>query len=518
MTGMQVVGDLFGAGKMFLPQVVKSARVMKRAVAFLEPFMNEAKKLSGKKRRGKFLIATVKGDVHDIGKNIVAVVLGCNDYEVIDLGVMVPCDKILQIAKDENVDIIGLSGLITPSLDEMIFNAQEMERQGFKLPLLIGGATTSSLHTALKIAPHYSGVVEHVPDASRVVHICNDIISQEKREAVALEIKAKQNKMRERFLEAQKSLTSFNEALDSRPQKKWSKADIAEPKSFDRIEIKNLSVDKLVEWIDWSPFFWTWELKGTYPKIFTHEKWGEEAKKLHSDALSLLKKGILENWFEPKGVFQFWRAQSDGNDVLLLDSHGHEIERFNFLRQQVKPFRSLADFIAPKESGLIDTIGAFVVTAGSKLDTVAEKMKQDGDDYSSILLKSIGDRLAEAMAEYLHKEARVLCGFGIEEKLTHEEILKEEYRGIRPAPGYPACPDHSEKIKIFKLLQATKLIDVELTETLMMSPGSSVCGYILNSEDSQYFQVGTLGEDQLAHYAQRKGLSLSEAKKFIAAF
>lgn len=528
MEGMKVVGDLFGAGKMFLPQVVKSARVMKKAVAYLQPFM-EAEKAEmmaqgdpqTQKARGKFLIATVKGDVHDIGKNIVSVVLACNNYEVIDLGVMVSCESILRKAKEVGADIIGLSGLITPSLDEMIFNAQEMERQGFHVPLLIGGATTSRLHTALKIAPVYSGPVEHVGDASLVVNVCNNLLSPEKREQTIAEIKASQERLRESFKrDAGRNVTPIQEAREKRPRYDWAKADIPRPEFLGIRTFSHVTIDEILPFIDWSPFFWAWELKGKFPQILDNEKYGAEARKLYDDAQALLKQLAQNQRVKPKAVVGFWPAHSVGDDVVLYkdESAKEELATFRFLRQQKDKFYCLADFIAPHDSGRLDYMGGFVVTAGEAIDDIALEYKEKNDDYNSILVKALGDRLAEGLAEYMHKRVRDWCGFGKNEQLTNEQLIREEYRGIRPAPGYPACPDHTEKRLLFDLLDAKNATGVWLTESLAMAPGSSVSGFYFNSNDAKYFMVNNIGADQLEDYARRKGIPKEEAAKWLSSY
>jgi 5-methyltetrahydrofolate--homocysteine methyltransferase len=525
MEGMKVVGDLFGSGKMFLPQVVKSARVMKKAVAYLQPFMEAEKaamaargEATAQKTRGKFLIATVKGDVHDIGKNIVAVVLACNNYEVVDLGVMVSCEAILRKAKEIGADVIGLSGLITPSLDEMIFNAGEMERQGFHVPLLIGGATTSHLHTALKIAPAYSGPVAHVGDASLVVNVVNDLTNAEKKTEAVHNLRASQLKLRENFKrDAGRDITPIAEARDRRPRYDWQKIDIAKPEFLGVREFAHVSIDEIIPFIDWSPFFWTWELKGTYPKILDNEKYGNEARKLFNDAEAMLKKLAGEGRVKPKAVVGFWPARAQGDDVELYTDESCEsvLSTFRFLRQQKDKYYCLADFIAPVESGRTDYMGGFVVTAGEEIDKISQEYKTAHDDYNAILVKAIGDRLAEGLAECMHKRVRDWFGYGKHEQLTKEQIIREQYRGIRPAPGYPACPDHTEKTLLFKLLNAPNHTGVWLTESLAMSPGSSVSGFYFAFPEAKYFMVNGLGADQVADYAARKGMTKSEVEKWL---
>ena len=521
MSGMKIVGELFGAGKMFLPQVVKSARVMKKAVAYLEPFMAKAKAdaaaisgVAARKSNGKFLIATVKGDVHDIGKNIVAVVLGCNNYEVVDMGVMVSCDQILKKAVEIGADIIGLSGLITPSLDEMIYNAGEMERQKFTTPLLIGGATTSRLHTALKMAPAYSGLVEHVADASLVVNVCSAIMSPEKRAPYIEQAKKTQKEMAAQYNSTPQNLTSLASARAQAPRLTYDgllKPEFTGVRTFDK-----LSVNEIVPFIDWSPFFWSWELKGVYPRIFENAKYGQEARKLHNDALTLLQRIETERLFSPKAAIGFWPANSRGDDIEIYtdDSRKTALKRFNFLRQQVKPFYSLADYVAPV--GQADYLGAFVVTAGAEVESLAEKFKASGDDYSSILTKAIGDRLAEALAEMMHKRAREFWGYGRSENLSYEDLIAEKYRGVRPAPGYPACPEHSEKRKIFDLLEAEKRTGARLTENFAMHPASSVSGFYFSHTSAKYFGIQKIGADQLEDYAQRKNWTQDEARRWLS--
>jgi len=522
MDGMKEVGDLFGSGKMFLPQVVKSARVMKKAVAYLEPFM-VPKEGEEAARQRTFVIATVKGDVHDIGKNIVSVVLSCNGYRVVDLGVMVSCDKILEAAEKEKADLIGLSGLITPSLDEMITNATQMESLGLKTPLLIGGATTSRIHSAVKIAPVYSGPTVHVSDASLVVDVCNQLLGEETREKTIEDYKTSYDKLRMNYLEkkeernnlvpyAYANTNSF--ATDSK--------DILQPKHLG-VRKAEVPVKDLVEYIDWSPFFWAWQLKGKFPEIFDHEKYGAESKKLYRDAQKLLKTVIANDSIKPQGVFGIWPANADLNDVILYDPKNTDTEvgRLHFLRQQAKkkdsnPNYSLADFVSAKGSGPKDSMGAFVVTAGPEVETLARDFEAKGDDYNSILMKTIGDRIAEAFAEYLHARVRTDWGYGLEESWTPEELIKEQYRGIRPAMGYPSCPDHTEKETLWKLLEAEKHTGVSLTETFAMNPGSSVSGYYFLHPEARYFHVGKLDRDQVEAYSQRKKTSVEHSEKWLA--
>ncbi|HEX7470625.1 MAG TPA: methionine synthase, partial [Verrucomicrobiae bacterium] len=548
MAGMNVVGDLFGAGKMFLPQVVKSARVMKKAVAYLLPFMEEEKKLSGatNKNAGKILMATVKGDVHDIGKNIVGVVLACNNYEVIDLGVMVSCEKILQTAREQNVDIIGLSGLITPSLDEMVHVAREMERQGLKLPLLIGGATTSKAHTAVKIAPGYSQPVVHVLDASRAVPVASSLNSVEKKPAFAQQIREEYDRIRAQHGGQTAKLISIEEARARAP--KLSYDDLPKPEfvgiralSSEVITLNTqhsarVTLSDLVPLIDWSPFFHTWELRGVYPKILQHEKHGEEARKLFADAQKLLEEIVSKKLLQPRAVYGLFPANSVGDDVELYtdESRARVLTTFHFLRQQIikddgTPNWCLADFVAPKHptsnsdksrAGIEhptsnDYIGAFAVTSGHGLDELVKKYKADHDDYNAIMAEALADRLAEAFAEYLHKRIREEWGFGKLEKLTADELIAEQYRGIRPAAGYPACPDHTEKGTLWKLLDVEKHAGIKLTESFAMWPGSSVSGLYFAHPESKYFAVGKLGRDQLLDYHLRKGMTFQEVERWL---
>ncbi|MDQ8180956.1 methionine synthase [Pelagicoccus sp. SDUM812005] len=526
MDGMKIVGKLFGEGKMFLPQVVKSARVMKKAVAYLFPFMEAEKADNASSARGKMLIATVKGDVHDIGKNIVGVVLGCNNYEVEDLGVMVPCDKILDTALEIGADIIGLSGLITPSLDEMIHVAKEMERRGFTVPLLIGGATTSKAHTAIKIAQHYSGPVVHVADASLVVGVCNDLLNPEKKPAFIQELDTAQTTLRERHAAGnanQARILPLQEAREKAFSTDWAQADLAKPEGYGVKVWQDVDLATVAEYIDWSPFFWTWELKGVFPKILKSEKYGQQATELYEDAQKLLKQIIEEKAFRLRGVTAFWPANADGDDVVLWqdESAGEELARFHFLRQQKEKvgddtYYSLSDFIAPRSSGRVDVLGGFAVTAGEEVETFANRFKQAGDDYTAILAQSLGDRLAEALAEYIHKQVRDQWGFGKAEELSVEQLIKEEYRGVRPAAGYPACPDHTEKDTLWKLLAAEENTGVSLTESYAMNPGSSVSGLYFGNPEARYFNVGKLERDQIEDYAKRKGISVEVAERWLA--
>ena len=529
MVGMNVVGDLFGAGKMFLPQVVKSARVMKKAVAYLNPFIEEAKKDAGSSNEigglGKVLMATVKGDVHDIGKNIVSVVLGCNNYEIVDLGVMVPPEKIIETAKAENVDIIGLSGLITPSLDEMVYLAKEMERQNFEVPLLIGGATTSKAHTAVKINPEYKNAVVHVNDASRAVTVVGDLLNKKTSNEYVAKLKADYDDFREKFLKRgkAKSYISINEARENKFKIDWKKAEIATP-NYTGIQVyEDFDLSKLVDYIDWSPFFRSWELHGKFPDILTDKVVGEEATNLFSDAKMMLMKIISEDLLSAKAVFGIFSANSVNDDDIEIysDTDRTEVDvKFLTLRQQLKkrdgiPNIALSDFVAPKESNKKDYLGTFCVSIFGA-DELAQSFKDKGDDYSAIMVQAIADRFAEAFAEYLHKEVRVNhWGYGKEENLSNGELIKESYNGIRPAPGYPACPDHLEKETIWELLQVEQIIGVKLTESMAMWPAASVSGYYFGNPESKYFGLGKITDDQLTDYAERKGIEKSKAEKWL---
>lgn len=509
MEGMKVVGELFGAGKMFLPQVVKSARVMKKAVAYLDPYMLEEKKKNPMQTQGKILLATVKGDVHDIGKNIVGVVLACNGYEVIDMGVMVSCDKILKLAQEKNVDLIGFSGLITPSLDEMIFNLKEMTREGFKIPVLIGGATTSKVHTAVKMDEHYSEPVIHVADASLSVGVCTKLLSPTQSQQYKVDLKKEYSALRESYLKnkSQAKFSSLEEARRKKFQCDWKNTDIARPEKTGVFEVPS-TLNEIIPYIDWSPFFWSWELKGLYPKIFENPKYGTEAKKLFDDAQVLLKKIETENLFNPKALVGIFPAQSFAEKIDVFAVHSKKkIETLNFLRQRAENVVNndihycLSDFIAPagttNASGqeVQDHIGLFATTAGDQVEKLANKYQQQHDDYNSILVKAIGDRIAEALAELTHKKVREIFGFGKTENLSNQDIIAEKYRGIRPAPGYPACPVHEEKLKIWKLLDVENRIGIRLTENFAMTPASSVSGYYFNHPQAKYFHVGTQPEE-----------------------
>jgi len=523
MDGMKVVGTLFGEGKMFLPQVVKSARVMKKAVAYLEPYMDKLKSGSDN-TRGKFVIATVKGDVHDIGKNIVSVVLSCNNYEVIDMGVMVSCDQILNTAKDIGANIIGLSGLITPSLDEMVYNASEMERQGFDIPLLVGGATTSSAHTAIKIAPHYNGIVDHVQDASLVVGVCNDLLNPEKAGDYKIELREKQKKQKQRFEESQAKISyiSIEEARQNGFKYDWKSFDIAKPNRTGLIHFDDIDLKEIINYFDWSPFFWTWELKGSFPMILENTNWGEQARELYKDAEELLGEIINNKLFNPSAIVGIWPANSIGDDIeVYSNSKRTKIrENIHFLRQQGKRkedqvYYSLSDFIAPRSANKIDYIGGFAVTAGDKVDSLSDKFKNDNDDYTSIMVKALGDRIAEALAEMIHKKVRDIWGYGLNENLSNDEMISEKYRGIRPAPGYPSCPDHTEKGILWRLLDAENNTGVSLTESYAMTPGSSVSGFYFSHPEARYFNLSKILKDQVEDYAKRKEQSVEETEKWL---
>ncbi|MCC7237635.1 MAG: methionine synthase [Bryobacterales bacterium] len=528
MDGMGIVGDLFGAGKMFLPQVVKSARVMKKAVAYLTPFMEEEKAAlaaSGQavRTQGKIVLATVKGDVHDIGKNIVGVVLACNNYEVIDMGVMVPCEKILERAKAEKADVIGISGLITPSLDEMVHVAREMERQGFKLPLLIGGATTSRAHTAIKIAPHYSEPVLHVLDASRAVPVATSLLSQESKQAFVEQQRSEYEALRKAHAAPRQPVVPIEEARSRRTSIAWRAEDIPAP-SFTGVRVLNdLPLETLREFIDWSPFFHTWGLKGVYPRILEHPAHGEQARQLFAEGTAMLDRMTGEKLIEARGVYGIFPASAFGDDVVVYgtEARKRELATFYFLRQQAnregkEPCRSLADFIAPRETGLPDHIGAFAVTSGIGLTELCQRFRAENDDYSAIMAEAIADRLAEAFAEYLHKRVRCEWGFGCEEGLSNQELIEEKYRGIRPAPGYPSCPDHTEKGTLWRLLDVGANTGIQITESFAMWPGSSVSGLYFAHPESRYFNLGKIDRDQVEDYARRKELSTIEVERWLS--
>jgi 5-methyltetrahydrofolate--homocysteine methyltransferase len=528
MDGMGVVGDLFGAGKMFLPQVVKSARVMKKAVAYLTPFM-EAEKASlaaagqAVKTQGKIVLATVKGDVHDIGKNIVGVVLACNNYDVIDMGVMVPCEKILDRAKQENADVIGLSGLITPSLDEMVHVAREMERLGFKLPLLIGGATTSRAHTAIKIAPHYSQPVVHVLDASRAVPVTTSLLSEEGKPSFVKQHFAEYEALRKSHSATRQSAVTLDEARRRRTPIEWRGEDLPKP-AFTGVQVlDNFSLAELREYIDWSPLFHTWGLKGVYPRILDHESYGAQARQIFEEAKTLLDQIVENELLTARGVYGLFPANAVGDDIEIYSdaSRTKVAERFHFLRQQAnregsEPCRSLADFIAPKDLGFPDHLGAFAVTSGIGLTELCDGFRARHDDYSAIMAEAVADRLAEAFAECLHKRVRKEWGYGCAEHLSNEDLIQEKYRGIRPAPGYPACPDHTEKGTIWRLLDVESHTGMRLTESFAMWPGSSVSGLYFAHPQSRYFMAGKIEKDQVLDYHQRKGMTVAEVERWLA--
>lgn len=523
MDGMNIVGDLFGAGKMFLPQVVKSARVMKKAVAVLTPFIEEEKRnnaQASKEGAGKILLATVKGDVHDIGKNIVGVVLGCNGYEIIDLGVMVPTDKILETAKKEQVDMIGLSGLITPSLDEMVHVAREMKRQNFQIPLLIGGATTSRTHTAVKIAQEYEHGVVHVLDASRSVTVAGSLLSKEQKAPFLTELKNEYDKLRLDFTNKRtvKQYLPIEEARKLTEPIDWNNYVPLVPKKTGVQVFEDYDLNDLVPYIDWAPFFMAWELHGKFPQILEDEVVGKEATKLYHDALQLLNQIVAEKWITARAVIGFWPANSEGDDVIL---HNEENTRLCFLRQQIKkaagqPQFCLADFIAPTHSRKTDYIGGFAVTTGIGIEKWIKHFEDQHDDYNSIMLKALCDRLAEAFAERMHERVRKeFWGYASEEMLNNEELIKEKYQGIRPAPGYPACPDHTEKHKLFELLNAEENAGIHLTESLAMYPASSVSGWYFANPQSHYFGIGKIEKDQVVDYAHRKNMSVEEVERWL---
>ncbi len=527
MDGMSVVGDLFGAGKMFLPQVVKSARVMKKAVAHLTPFMEAEKaamSAAGEivKAQGKIILATVKGDVHDIGKNIVGVVLACNNYDVIDLGVMVPCEKILERAKAEKADLIGLSGLITPSLDEMVHVAREMERQGFKLPLLIGGATTSRAHTAVKIAPHYSEPVVHVLDASRAVPVTTSLLSDDGKPEFVAQHRASYEALRKAHSAPRPKLVSLETARKRRTAIEWRAEDLPKPEFIGVRVLDDFPLATLREFIDWTPFFHTWELKGVYPRILDDERQGEQARQIFAEANALLDRIIEEKLITARGVYGLFPASAVGDDVELYreGSRSEVPERFHFLRQQgqkegSEPCRSLSDFIAPKETELPDYIGAFAVTSGIGLKELCDGFRAQHDDYNAIMAEAIADRLAEAFAECLHKRVRDEWGYGRAEALAIDDLIHEKYRGIRPAAGYPACPDHTEKGTLWRLLDVQANTGMLITESFAMWPGSSVSGLYFAHPESRYFSLGKIDRDQVVDYAERKGMSVAEVERWL---
>ena len=532
MDGMRVVGDLFGAGKMFLPQVVKSARVMKKAVAHLTPFMEEEKQRlaaagTASRPQGRIVMATVKGDVHDIGKNIVGVVLACNNYSVTDLGVMVPCEKILAAAREQQADLVGLSGLITPSLEEMVHVAREMKRGGFTVPLLIGGATTSPAHTAVKIAPEYGPGVVHVLDASRVVNVASSLLNPDSKPAFLAEIATRQEHQREDFAarRARQPLLPLAEARRRRTPVDWAATDIPRPEFLGPRVFAPVPLAEIIPFIDWGPFFSAWELHGRFPDLLADLTIGPEATKLYDDARRLLARIVAEQRFVAKAVIGFWPATAVGDDLEVYadEERRRVLTTFHCLRQQLaKPAgqfnHSLADFVAPRDSGRVDFIGGFAVTTGHGVDAFAAEFRSRHDDYSAIMAQALGDRLAEALAELMHKRAREACGFGRVENLTMEAIIREKYRGIRPAPGYPACPDHTEKRRLFDLLGAEAATGITLTESFAMHPASSVSGFYFNHPEAKYFAVGKLGRDQIEDYAKRKNLAVAEAEKWLGPY
>ena len=524
MEGMNVVGDLFGAGKMFLPQVVKSARVMKKAVAYLTPFI-EAEKDEASRPVGRVLLATVKGDVHDIGKNIVGVVLQCNNYEVIDLGVMVPTSKILDTARERKVDIIGLSGLITPSLEEMAFVAKEMDRQGLSLPLLIGGATTSKVHTAIKIAPNYRAPTIYVTDASRAVGVVGNLLN-DKAAAFAADVRTEYERVRRSYAEQQrgKRRTPLAEVRANRLKIDWQGYVPPLPARLGLMTLADYPIDELIERIDWRPFFATWELAGRFPEILDDPTVGEAARSLYADARAMLRELAAAKWTTPRGVVGFWRAAAVGDDIELYGEDGAgPIATVHTLRQQMARDESgranyaLADFIAPAASGIVDYIGAFAATAGSGIETKAAAFERDHDDYRAIMVKALGDRLAEAFAERLHERVRKeFWGYARNEQLSNADLIAERYVGIRPAPGYPACPDHTEKATLFALLEAEARTGLQLTESFAMTPTAAVCGFYFAHPECRYFGLGKIEHDQVVDYARRKGLTVAEAERWLA--
>lgn len=528
MAGMNVVGDLFGEGKMFLPQVVKSARVMKKAVAYLLPFLEEEKKLNGDQslNAGKILMATVKGDVHDIGKNIVGVVLACNNYEIIDMGVMVPAEKILERAIEEKVDIIGLSGLITPSLDEMVYVAKEMERQNFKIPLMVGGATTSRIHTAVKIDPNYSGAVIHVLDASKSVPVASNLLSVDGKQNFFANTKKEYAQMREDHANRRedKSYISYEDAVKNKIKINWEETAIIKPALTGNKYFTDFPLAEVRRYIDWTPFFQTWMLQGKYPKIFENETIGKEAKKLFDDANRLLDEVISKKLLKANAAIGLYPANTVEDDTIEIysdESRNTVLKKFHSLRQQGKkgtnvPNLSLADFIAPRSSGKIDYMGFFAVTSGIGIEPIIEKYEKDHDDYNSIMIKAVADRLAEAFAECLHERVRKeFWGYSKNENLDNEALIKEKYQGIRPAPGYPACPDHTEKPPLFELLEAQERTGIILTESNAMYPASSVSGMYFAHPEATYFGLGKIGRDQVENYAKRKGMSVTEIERWM---
>lgn len=527
MDGMGVVGDLFGEGKMFLPQVVKSARAMKKAVAVLLPYMEAEKEAGAKSGRGTVLLATVKGDVHDIGKNIVGVVLGCNNYDVVDLGVMVHCEEILRMAEESDADIIGLSGLITPSLDEMVHVARQMERRGMNLPLLIGGATTSRRHTSIKIAPEYGGATVHVIDASRVGGVISQLLNPATRGEFVEEYRQRQERDRRVYKQrGSRPMLTLEEARRNRPPLQYSAETCPKPSFTGRRVIDEMPLAELVPYIDWTPFFVAWEIRGAYPQVLSDEKYGQAATTLFAEAKAMLQRIVDEKWLTARAVYGFFAAASDGDDILVFDDDDRSSvrERLCTLRQQRERHgqeqanQALSDFIAPRSAGLADHIGAFAVTTGLGIEEKLAQFKADNDDYNAIMLKVLADRLAEAFAEYLHARARVEWGYEEKGQLSNEELVAEAYRGIRPAPGYPACPDHTEKTKLWKLLSVKDATGIELTESMAMMPASSVSGWYFAHPDSKYFRVGDIGRDQVEDYARRKQMSIEDIERWLAPY
>ncbi len=524
MSGMNIVGDLFGEGKMFLPQVVKSARVMKKAVAYLQPFIEDEKDIATQSA-GKVLMATVKGDVHDIGKNIVSVVLACNNFEIIDLGVMVPPEKILEAAVQNQVDVIGLSGLITPSLDEMVFVAQEMQRQKIEIPLLIGGATTSKAHTAVKIAPVSENAVIHVNDASRAVTVVSNLLSKEQQESYMAGIRSDYDQFREKFLQRseRKTYLSLTQARTNALALDWKNYLPVKPKNLGTHTLRDFPLDRLVPYIDWTPFFRSWDLHGKYPEILSDTVVGPQATELFADAQKMLTQLIDEKWLEARARFGLFPAHSQGDDIVLYDPEYPDkpISKLLTLRQQLQkkagqPNIALSDFIAPSTMDYKDYCGAFCVTTGFGTQEKAAAFEAENDDYSSIMIKALADRLAEAFAEYLHEAVRQNAwGYASDERLSNEELIAERYKGIRPAPGYPACPDHLEKIELWKLLEVKETIGVSLTESLAMWPAASVSGYYFAHPQAQYFGLGKITEEQLKDYSQRRNISIDQARKWL---
>jgi 5-methyltetrahydrofolate--homocysteine methyltransferase len=525
MAGMNVVGDLFGSGKMFLPQVVKSARVMKKSVAYLTPYLEAEKQASGARAEAKVVMATVKGDVHDIGKNIVGVVLGCNNYEVIDLGVMVPADRILSAARESGADLVGLSGLITPSLEEMVHVAREMERQGFTVPLLIGGATTSRAHTAVRIAPAYSGPVVHVLDASRAVGVVSQLKSATKRPGFDADNRREQERLRQEHVarRSEKALLPLEEARRRRTAIDWGAYEPPRPSFRGVREVADVALRDLVPYIDWTPFFSAWELRGTYPRIFENPDWGAKAREVFDDAQAMLNRLVEGGRLRARAVHGFFPANAVGDDVEVYadESRAGLLTTVHTLRQQGdrgegEPAIALADFVAPRDTGLVDWIGAFAVTAGLGAEELAAGHEKEHDDYAAIMVKALADRLAEALAEWLHRKARADWGYGAGESLSIEELIREKYRGIRPAPGYPACPDHTEKRPLFDLLGGEEKVGIELTETYAMRPAASVCGFYFAHPQARYFALGKIGRDQVLDYHRRKGMDLRAVERWLA--